>query len=228
MGQSEYYSEFQKATSVERLKPYLNNDGDEAKAFAVYLWNITLCESLYPSINGLEIALRNNIHHSASNKFGTALWLNTRLKGQEHERLQRWLKRMDPHGKKTLNADDIVAGMSLGFWVDLFKKRYEQVLWPSLLREVLPLATKKQRARESMFQRLSKIQKLRNRVFHHEPVWHLADLGEQHGLILETIGWISPAMLAMTRLLDRFDSVYTRGADHYARELDSIAQSWSS
>lgn len=71
------------------------------------------------------------------------------------------------------------------------------------------------------------IRRLRNRVFHHEPVWHLRDLEEQHQRILETIGWISPAMPEMTRLIDRFDSVYTRGADHYATELDSVAQSWN-
>ena len=119
-----------------------------------------------------------------------------------------------------------MAGLSLGFWVDLFKGRYEQILWPALLPDVLPFATKKQRHRERLYQRLAKIQRLRNRVFHHEPIWHLPDLPEQHRLILETIGWISPEMLAMTRLLDRFDSVYTRGADHYERELDSVAQNW--
>ena len=78
-----------------------------------------------------------------------------------------------------------------------------------------------------MFQRLSKIQELRNRVFHHEPVWHLPELERRHQEILETIGWISPAMLATTRLLDRFDSVYTSGAQSYQKELDSLAQNWA-
>ena len=63
--------------------------------------------------------------------------------------------------------------------------------------------------------------------FHHEPVWHLPDLEQQHQQILETIGWISPAMLAMTRLLDRFPSVYTRGAQPYATDLENLAQNWA-
>ena len=74
---------------------------------------------------------------------------------------------------------------------------------------------------------MDRIRRLRNRVFHHEPIWHLPDLPKQHELILETIGWISPAMLAATRLLDRFDSVYTRGAQPYAAELETIAQNWN-
>ncbi len=123
-------------------------------------------------------------------------------------------------------AGDLVSGLNLGFWVDLLKGRYEQVLWPALLREVFPYATRKQRSREQAYQRLAGIQHLRNRVFHHEPIWLLPDLVEQHRLILETIGWISPAMLALTRLLDRFDSVYTRGAQNYAYELESMAQNW--
>ena len=49
----------------------------------------------------------------------------------------------------------------------------------------------------------------------------------EHRLILETIGWLSPAMLAATKLLDRFDSVYTRGSQPYAAELKTIAQNWN-
>ena len=227
MCQSKYFQEFQHAVSAERLEPYIDNSpkGDQTQAFAAYLWNITLCESLYVSLNGLEIALRNSIH-DATEKSGIDIWFKGSLKAPEEERLDRWRKRTDPHGKKTLKAGDIVAGMDLGFWVDLFKGRYEQILWPALLPNVFPFATKKQRHREGIFQRLARIQRLRNRVFHHEPVWHLPDLPDQHQVILETIGWISPAMLEMTRLLDRFDSVYTTGADHYARELDSVAQNW--
>ena len=78
-----------------------------------------------------------------------------------------------------------------------------------------------------LHRRLDRIRRLRNRVFHHEPIWHLPDLAEQHRLVLETIGWISPAMREMTLLLDRFDSVYTMGAQHYATELDSITKNWN-
>ncbi len=107
----------------------------------------------------------------------------------------------------------------------MLRTRYEQVLWPKLLEPVFPHCPRSQRTRQNAYTRLDSIRRLRNRVFHHEQVWHLADLPEQHRVILETIGWISPAMLAMTRLLDRFNSVYTRGAQPYAEGLESIAQS---
>ena len=226
MCQLDYFGEFQMSASAERLKPYLN-DVDETQAFALYLWNIALCESLYPCLNCLEVALRNSIHRSASTKFGTDLWFVGRLKGPEDERLQRVSDKFRRLGVTSPTAGDLVSSLSLGIWVDLFKGRYEQVLWPDLLPHIFPFATKGQRSRERVYRRLSNIQTLRNRVFHHEPIWRLPDLPEQHQLILETIGWISQAMLAATRLLDRFDSVYTRGAQPYAAELETIAQNWN-
>ncbi len=84
-----------------------------------------------------------------------------------------------------------------------------------------------QRERSLIRASLDRIRRLRNRVFHHEPVWHLPDLEHRHEETLETIGWISRAMLAMTRLLDRFDSVYTMGAENHAGELDSLARNWT-
>ena len=197
------------------------------EAYGNYAWNIVLCESLYPSLNGVEIALRNSIHAAATAKFGTDFWFSGKLDPPEDYRLTETLRKINQSGKKCPTTSDLVGDLNLGFWVALLKGRYEPLLWPSLLPPVFPYATKKQMAREQLYLRLDRIRRLRNRVFHHEPIWHLDDLSEQHQLILEIIGWISPAMLELTRLLDRFSSVYTRGAQPYATELESIAQNWT-
>ena len=227
MTQQLFHSNLRKAISNDLIGPYQRfGTQSEPAICAAFAWNIVLCESLYPALNGFEIALRNAIHFAAIGRFGSENWFNGRLKTQEAELLIRSRRRIDPSGLEPVVAAKLVGGLSLGFWVNLFKGRYERILWPQLLRKVFPYATKHQSSRELLYQRLNRIRRLRNRVFHHEPIWHLPDLPEQHRLILETIGWISPEMLAMTRLLDRFDSVYTRGADHYERELDSVAQNW--
>ena len=231
MTQQLFHSNLRKAISNDLIGPYQRfGTQSEPAICAAFAWNIVLCESLYPALNGFEIALRNAIHFAAIGRFGSENWFNGRLKTQEAELLIRSRRRIDPSGLvpvlEPVVAAKLVGGLSLSFWVNLFKGRYERILWPQLLRKVFPYATKHQSSRELLYQRLNRIRRLRNRVFHHEPIWHLPDLPEQHRLILETIGWISPEMLAMTRLLDRFDSVYTRGADHYERELDSVAQNW--
>ena len=177
-------------------------------------------------LNNIEVSLRNSIHQAASREFGAADWFRKCLHREELDTVNQ-LSNDLRFRRKTADASNLVSNLTLGFWLSLFRTKYEQVLWPKLLEPVFPHCPRSQRTRPNAYARLDRIRRLRNRVFHHEPIWHLRDLPEQNELILETIGWISPAMLAMTRVLDRFASVYTMGAQPYATELDSIAQKWS-
>ena len=195
------------------------------EALGLYAWNVALCESLYPSLNFIEIVLRNTIHGVASQYFGDDYWLLSHLTGREKS-IVRSVNRDLKETKLAPSAGDIVSNLQFGFWVKLLSNKYEGILWPQILRPVFPHMPRRRRTVKNLHAQLDSIRLLRNRVFHHEPVWHLPDLQGQHGLILETIGWISPAMLRITLLLDRFDGVYARGADHYARELEYVAQSW--
>ena len=227
MNQADYFNELRRATSNSRLQRYFAHspETDSLQAFGNYLWNIALCESLYPGLQGVEISLRNSIHEAASTEFGDGFWFRNRLMGRE----QAAIANLDTLFSSSVNHMDpglYISECSFGFWVGLFKGDYEQVLWTRLLPSVFPHAPRRFRSRSGLHARLNQIRRLRNRVFHHEPVWHLADLEEQHRVILETIGWMSPAMLEMTRLLDRFPSVYTRGSQPYVTELDSVAQNW--
>lgn len=57
------WSELEAAFAPERLAPYLKHaSGDRDLAVALYLWNVALCESLYPLLNLSEITLRNRFH----------------------------------------------------------------------------------------------------------------------------------------------------------------------
>ena len=223
-----FFEKLLESISRERLRPYSVNSEINASVIAAYVWNIALCESLYPALNCLEIALRNSVHAAGTNQFNTEYWFNGRLRQEEADRVRLLRNRLNTSGNKNPSVGDLVSGLSLGFWVSLFKGQYERVLWPCLLPEVFPHAPRRQRSRREISKRLDRIRRLRNRVFHHEPVWRLPDLAERHRLILETIGWISPAMLAMTGMMDRFPSVYTMGPQSYADELESVAQNWSS
>ena len=226
--QSQYFSEFQRAVSASRLKPYLNHspNGDAAQAFGTYLWNLALCESLYPTLQGIEVALRNGIHDAASAEFGDEFWFKSQLTGYERKQIEE-IEKSFAKSKTPITPGRFIAECNFGFWENLFNGHYEHILWRRMLRATFPHAPRHLRKRKGIRARLYRIRRLRNRVFHHEPIWHLPDLEEQHQQILETIGWINPAMLAMTRLPDRFPSVYTRGAQPYATELENIAQNWA-
>ena len=225
--QSAFFSYLKISISDDRFEPYRrSHPQSDLAAYAAYAWNIALCESLYPALNGVEIALRNSIHDSATQKFGTDLWFNSRLKAPEKERLDKLRKQIDPSGAGPLTAGDFVSGLTLGFWVDLFKGRYEQILWPWLLRPVFNFAPRKQISRERLYQRLDKIRYLRNRVFHHEPIWHLPDLRARHQTILETIQWLNPPMAHVIESMDRFTEEYRRRTRPYELKLAAAEQQW--
>jgi hypothetical protein len=80
---------------------------------------------------------------------------------------------------KSITPGRIVAELNLGFWTSLFNAYYEQKgasdprLWPRLLLAVVPRMPRRQRTRRNLVRYLNDIRALRNRVFHHEPIWNL-------------------------------------------------------
>ena len=81
----------------------------------------------------------------------------------------------------------IVAALSLGFWVALFAKRYEEDLW----RPVLHQCFNPRQDRRRVHDQLNRLRRLRNRIVHHEPILHW-NLQADHDLILGLLGLLSP------------------------------------
>ncbi len=197
-----------------------------ARAFAAYAWNIALCESLYPALNGLEIVLRNSIHDAATAEFRNDQWFNQLRLSKSRDAIHRAhqeLNRIRSQGG-LITAGELVAQLNFGFWIGLFDSRYEQQLWPSLLRPVFPHMPRRLRQRSELARRLHRIRLIRNRVFHHEPLWNRQDLADQHTQIIEMIGWINPDMSRFVHMLDRFPEVHSRDLHTYSNEIESIFQ----
>jgi hypothetical protein len=216
--QEEHFNQLRRAISGSRLTAY--SSGGRFLTYGTYAWNIAICESLYPGLHCLEVTLRNSIQEAASKEFGDEYWFRNHLAAGEQDRVARLTRDLNSQSKP-LRVGDFVSGLTFGFWVNLFNSNYEQSLWPQLVRPVFPNVPRSQRARHHIFHRLNTIRELRNRVFHHEPVWHYPDLQRQHGLIIETIGWINPAMRRFVEMLDRFPETYAKGAGHYEQGLVS-------
>lgn len=225
MRQSQPFGELQRALSSNRLEPYLSQSTqpDMDAALATYLWNLALCESLYPSLHGIEVSLRNSIHDTASSKFGSEFWFTSHLVGREKETIEQIGNDFSSR-KIEANPGKYIAECNFGFWVNLFNGEYEQILWRSLIREVFPYAPRRSSTRRTIRSRLDSIRRLRNRVFHFEPVWRLTDLRQKHLDILETIGCINPTFREMTVLVDRFPQVFDDGPAAYQARLKTLNQ----
>lgn len=202
--------------------------------------NLALCEALYPVLQHLEIALRNSLdnvvgaHYPASTA-GTlgpdglpaaGCWLDATpgLVGQWERAEIQQVKRKVIGAGKLVTSHRLIAGLSLGFWANLFTRAYEigpgssytvgaakkTALWPRHLRAVLPHLPRRFATRDHAYRSFRTIADLRNQVFHHRPIWRMR-LNALHVLATEAIGWISPDLKELTMAFDRFPQVVTSG-----------------
>ena len=223
-GQQYSLDQIRKAISSERIASYLSRfNQNESAAYGAYAWNIALCESFYPALQGIEITLRNSVNEAAVAEFGTGQWFLIDVEPSE-KKIANDTTSILQGKKKALTPSNYVSEFTFGFWVSLFSGRYHHGAWPSVLASPFAHAPKKQRSPKLLRTRLEKIRRLRNRVFHHEPAWYWVDLETQHSHIIETIGWISPAMRRFVEMLDRFPDVYAQGRDFYEQRLTSVFQ----
>ena len=218
--QNDFVNSLLESISVPRFSRYQSqaNRSSDLTSFSYYLWNVELSESLYPALQGVEIALRNSIHNAATTTLNNNSWFDAILLAPETKFLENVRDRLMSQSKNSY-PDNLVAALSFGFWVSLFHNRYERILWPQLLREVFPYMPRKIRTQGYVYRRLRRIRNLRNRVFHYEPVWHWPDLAQHHQEAQEVIGWINPDMLSIVKLVDRFPEVYRQGPEKYQEEL---------
>ena len=202
--------------SRERLETYRPIGGSDLEMVTTYFWNVAMSEALYPTIQVLEVTLRNGIHSAASGVYQTPFWFD-----RPNLLLPRELDavieaRSDlAQSNKPHNAGRIVAALRFGFWTSLRSRPYERRLWRAnnlaLLRVAFPHLPRRYRARNSVWQRGDDVRRLRNRVMHAEPVWNRQALLSEHGEILDAIGWVSPPLLETITRLDRFPDVYQNG-----------------
>ncbi len=173
--QADFAAKLIRALSTERLAAYrqrLAKDGNR-NLFSHYAWNMALSESLYPVLQILEVALRNSIHSASCRHFGRDDWYNNHhiIHPKDVGALDK-AKEILTRQHKALDPGRIIAELNFGFWTSLMDKRYEQVLWHQLIKAAFPYMPKKIRTRRELSRRFNKIRRLRNRIFHHEPIWY--------------------------------------------------------
>jgi hypothetical protein len=211
------FMSFRGACSIERLSPY-KSERSEIDALTLYVWNIALSEALYPSLQNLEIGLRNRINIAITTSYSDSWWFkDTQIMVDVAERdaVELAEKRLTKRGE-SITAPGIVAELNFGFWSELLAARHDVAIWrrTGVLEASFPHMPHP-RSRRALFTRFDEIRKLRNRVFHHEPIWNLT-LKTEHGNIIESLGWLDPALQKVTKVLDRFPGVYTQD---YKNEL---------
>lgn len=194
---------YEKVFSVQRMEKYFQHyENDDEKAIIHYQSNIELSESFYSILSMFEVALRNSMNRELTAYFGTEDWYLRMESVPGLRNLKNSInmaKKQIANRDEIINANKVIAELSLGFWVRLFNAEYELILWKPL-RKAFPFLEKNLRQRNNVSAPINKIRDFRNRVFHHEPIsWNLERLNETHNRILMVMGWLNRDLPALAK-----------------------------
>lgn len=207
--------------AAERIEAYAQDDQDLEIALARYLLNLSLCESLYPSLQFAEITLRNAISAKLTHKFGSENWprTNANFPLWQQEQIQGAIEKLGKR-KKPTTSGRVIAEMSFGFWTGFFNKCHASTgIGHHLSASIFPNAPKEEQNMKRLDQRWTQIRELRNRVFHHERIIHWKDLDQQHAGILQVISWMNADMAVLAKRIDRFPKIRAAGLSPWLNRI---------
>lgn len=200
--------------SHPRFKRYMDaTQNDIEQAFKLYRKNQIISESLYVPLQNLEVSLRNAIHHTLMVHWGTDWYdqpINPLLKWQINKVAKaKW--DISRRGQR-LDPGRVIAELTFGFWAGMFDGYFEHRLWHrGLLEFVFPHAPRSFLSASRLRPKLESIRELRNRIFHHEPVfrvWHARQVHLEMNLLLN---WINPAFHEWNHKHDAFSHLLASG-----------------
>ena len=187
------------AIGTDRLAAYDETvGGDDARAISLYGWNAAISAALFEDLGVLEVTLRNACHRelrawNATQGNASPWYHHPVLTPGGMEDVGRARRRVVQGGKPETEGR-VVAELMFGFWRLLHSKTYEATLWTPCLRHAFPL--QRPNDRSAVYDRLDKINTLRNRIAHHESIHRPTiaktglDIAGIHQTLLDLLSWI--------------------------------------
>ena len=207
-------SQFHTAISEPRYLRYLGACGNKDRALSLYQANIVLSQQLYGVIGVFEVIFRNSIDRHMTAQQGNE-WLENAVApggyfdinlGCEYSfhSVQDAIQKLDFE----YTHDRLIAKLTLGFWTYQFASK-EFLAAGSTLLGIFPnrpFGTNQKK----VFQNLIKINDIRNRIAHYEPVCFdkntisTVRAERRYKLIIQLLEWLGCDSL---KILDGIDEV---------------------
>lgn len=212
---------FEARTSFARFNSYRKSGGTDHDAICRYLWNVAICESLYPILQAFEISYRNACHVAIGKAYGNAHWLRdpsaggpSTLNAMENQKIDDAEAEVGQR-KPAITEEFLVAELGFGFWSGLLNGHHA-TMWPLIIASVFPHMPQVKRDQKTAAKTVEKIRRLRNAIAHHRSIWHWPDLADQHMALREAQKWVCPHTARVVLLIDRFPGVFSRGAEGFS------------
>lgn len=177
----------ERAISRQRLQKYLAHQGGSLDlALALYERNMLLSEAFYVPLQTLEVCLRNRVHDQMRAFYGES-WLTDATVAPLNDFSRSMINEAMQELDAGCSPGQIVAELKFSFWVGLHGPQYDTTLWRRALYRSFPISGGKRRS--VVHGRLNAIRRFRNRVAHHEPIFH-RPIRQLHDEIVEAVGWM--------------------------------------
>ena len=176
------YTEFESIISPERMRKYnVACGGNTAKAMTLYRYNLRLSQEMYVVVSCFEVALRNRIDAVMKAKWGNDWLRDFILPGgvlysdKRAENTKKIIEKEynDLIKHKKYSHTKLLSEVGFGVWKYMFSN-IQYLLTGQVLLNVFPnkpKSTKELRYNNTyIFGELDFINKLRNRIAHHEPI----------------------------------------------------------
>jgi hypothetical protein len=209
--------------STAKIKPYkglgFKNDWELVQGYFLLL---DVSSHFVAPLQLLEVSLRNKMHTAIWKLSNKEDWYKTIPISKDSKRqVAAALESARKDVGRAITTDDVICRLMMGFWVYMLDSPYRTTgrnnLWQKCKDDVFPEG--KPETIASIFDELKALNKLRNRLFHHEPIWKasginnmtlaLARISSQYDRVLKVLNWISPekhSVVLGLKMKTRFDA----------------------
>lgn len=222
--------------SIPRIKSYTDigfSENSEDLILA-YFYIQEISSHFFVPLQMLEISLRNAIHDALTKRFSSR---NPGLKWYNNvHHTPASLSILDTAKQKTgkrfganYSDNDLVANLNFGFWVYMLDTPHRNPantynFWQYEAGNIFPGNPGKTIG--ELFSKFKKVIKIRNRLYHHEPVWKnqypigsfseaVNRLEKEYKTIFDAIGWISPEKKNYMETELEFEKKFKACCDQY-------------
>jgi len=196
---------FTKTFGPHRVDPYLAAAQREGvRVLELILWDIQASEAFHTPLGALETCFRQAIHERLKSHYHRPDWWSAApLSPHDLSKVSKASGEARREGNHRPSADAIAAQLTFGFWVNLLSQRHDRHFWVPALHQAFPGYRGR---RGDLHDNLEAMCYLRNRVMHHEPIFH-RDLRSDHSKICRLISYVQPDAAAWLGEFDRVPQV---------------------
>jgi Abi-like protein len=218
------FTDFEQIMSAARMRRYtVSCGGNTKKAMTLYRLNLRLSQELFTVISCFEVALRNAIDRHCTGTIGNDWLKNSTMPHGIFDNRQCRLTATNINDalnkvNHSYSHHKLVAELGFGFWRYMFAQYQFYATGRTLLR-IFPAKPASSAANQYnhtyVFNQLARINDLRNRIAHHEPICFIPSawvkdttyVRQHYGLILQFFQWMGIDEAALLYGLDHIESV---------------------